>query len=413
MGRQIMMLLWLLLSQAATTTTAYRVTPPPGIRIRAQGIWLFGWRCADTGAKGTNLYSQNCNRFYHHGHHHSLSSNTFSGDVDSSSNSSSTSDPTPQNATTFITRTDSLALANQAMKYWAKSKSWRRLSPLVELALVSHSSTTRAAIKTTDSIADVGTDHGLLAVALAATGQFARVTGVDLSELALRQGAYQLLNDICVYQQGQNQTSPLNASITPQSPLPVTFRHGNGLQALLPGEADTVCIAGMGVHTMLEILLATTSNISSHDAAATADGSLAPCQRPLLLDELACQRLILQPTNARPHLLTLLYHQLQFMNWSICDERVEYLSSRWYLSVALERSANCTNVVTSRNFALPGTILAQSTDSRTRRELYTWVSHHATWIRQDAARTGVMRLEDGQWLAAFDSTETKSATIAM
>jgi tRNA A22 N-methylase len=275
---------------------------------------------------------------------------------------------------------------------------------LVDLAIVSQSITN--AMNTT-CIADVGTDHGLLAVALSASRHFAHVTGVDLSESALREGAYQLLNDITIYQRRQdpNQTSSCNASIARQSQaLPVTFRQGNGLQSLVPGEADTICIAGMGVHTMLDILLdTTTTNLSM------ADGS-APCQRRLLLDELSCQRLILQPTNARPHLLTLLYHQLQSMNWSVCDERIEYLSSRWYLSVALERVANCTNNHTSRSLALPGTILAQSTDSKTQNEFYNWVSHHVTWIRRDAALTGVMRMEDERWLAAFGSTETKRST---
>jgi tRNA A22 N-methylase len=412
-----MSLLLLVLSQA-TCTIAYRVTPP--LEIRAQR--LFRLLQADYFRRAEQ--SRGC-RCHHYGHRSYLASPLstttttairsakFIEDSGGSSSSSSSSDPRPLNSTTSITSTESLALANQAMKYWAKTKSWRRLSPLVELAVVSHLSTTNATgIQTTSTtgscIADVGTDHGLLAVALAATGQFKRVTGVDLSELALREGAYQLLDDITVYQQRHNQTS----SIKSIAPLPVTFRQGNGLQALGPGEADTICIAGMGVHTMLDILLASsTTNSSLSNAMADDDCSLAPRPRRLLLDELSCQRLILQPTNARPHLLTLLYHQLQAMNWSIRDERIEHLSSRWYLSIALERNAT-NNVVASRSLALPGTMLAQSTDSETRRQFYKWVSHHATWIRQDTERTGAMRREDEQWLATFGSTETNSVTSA-
>jgi tRNA A22 N-methylase len=43
--------------------------------------------------------------------------------------------------------------------------------------------------KQINAIVDVGTDHSILAIALAATGRFQKVIGIDVSEQVLEKGA--------------------------------------------------------------------------------------------------------------------------------------------------------------------------------------------------------------------------------
>lgn len=280
-------------------------------------------------------------------------------------------------------RSEPIAKAEHLFSYWAKTgKSWKRLGPIIELAIAP---TGRLADKPTQqwsklkSIADVGTDHGLLAFGLAMTGQFDQVVGVDVSEQALTEGAYKLQDEIRLF------------SKTNETGLPVEFRLSDGLAALAPGEADVICIAGMGVHTMVEIL--TTATGTHHD--------------PLLLrlDELDCARLVLQPTNARPHLLTSLYSKLHEIGWYVNDERIEYLSSRWYLSISFERRSN------EQMFSsLPGSLLARSVDGTTNALFEGWVTHHCRWIRLDTSLTATIREEDRNWLEAFGSMNAANAT---
>jgi tRNA (adenine22-N1)-methyltransferase len=82
--------------------------------------------------------------------------------------------------------------------------------------------------------ADIGTDHALLPVYLAASGKIAYAVAGDVhagpAEAARRQVADARLEEI------------------------VSVRQGDGLSVLSPGEADTVCIAGMGGSLIVRIL---------------------------------------------------------------------------------------------------------------------------------------------------------------
>ncbi|MDB4868213.1 MAG: SAM-dependent methyltransferase [Cohnella sp.] len=82
--------------------------------------------------------------------------------------------------------------------------------------------------------ADIGTDHALLPVYLAAAGRVALAVAGDLNpgpvEAAGRRVAEAGLADI------------------------VSVRQGDGLAVLSPGEVDTVCIAGMGGSLMVRLL---------------------------------------------------------------------------------------------------------------------------------------------------------------
>ena len=81
-----------------------------------------------------------------------------------------------------------------------------------------------------DCVADIGTDHGYLAVALVTSGRAKHVIASDLNEgpcEAARRTIHE--NALCEA---------------------VTVRRGDGLKVLVPGEVTTVCLAGMGGQLM-------------------------------------------------------------------------------------------------------------------------------------------------------------------
>jgi tRNA (adenine22-N1)-methyltransferase len=85
-------------------------------------------------------------------------------------------------------------------------------------------------------LADIGTDHAYLPIALCQQGKIDYAVAVDI-----HQGPYQ---------------SALAAVREHKLEKKIAVRLGNGLQPLLPGEIDTLSLAGMGGKTILEILLA-------------------------------------------------------------------------------------------------------------------------------------------------------------
>jgi tRNA A22 N-methylase len=282
----------------------------------------------------------------------------------------------PAVAATQQKEEDPISLAETAlMTLGRQGKSWQRLQHLVYLAGAGDDRQTKIRGAT-----DVGTDHGLLAVGLAVSGLFDRVVGIDVSKRALEDGAMRLKEQIEEYRKNNNYTT---------RHLNLDFRHGDGLKEAKPGEADVVCIAGMGVNTMINILSATTA--SSED------------DHRLLLDYLGCQQLILQPTNSRPRHLMLLYDRLRGMGWRVEDERIEYMSSRWYISTLFVR--NCMTPETT----LPGAILNQleRDDPAMWKVFLEYVKHHCSWVRKDMKNAGGVREEDDTWLRAFDGVHTE------
>jgi tRNA A22 N-methylase len=195
------------------------------------------------------------------------------------------------------------------------------------------------------SVADIGTDHGLLASEL--TKHFQQVVGVDKSEQALQGGALSL----------------------DKAGRRVDFRVGNGLQKLGRGEADVVCIAGMGVHTMCEIL------------------------NPHSLETLDTQHLILQPTNSRPRHLMLVYDFLEGHGWSVVDECILCTQGRWYITTRFDRSHQLSF---DKQKLLPGSILTKKASKYP--EFSDYTEHHVQWIGQDKRHAGELSDADRRWL---------------
>lgn len=256
------------------------------------------------------------------------------------------------------TRSDALQKANHALQFLSnRPRSLERFRDMMELAV-------DYAIQapTPSTLADIGTDHGLLAASLALSQSFRSVTGVDVSLRALQDGAYRLHLEIATYRERNG-----------LRPLALEFRHASGLQGL--PQATVVCIAGMGVHTMLEIL------------SAEIDGQRA-------LDQIDCQRLLLQPTNCRPKNLILLHRSLADQRRHVDDERIAWINNRWYWTVSCRPGLGSDRVS-----AMPGGQLARQQPPN---PIFTdYLNHHCRWLQQDLTKTG--RLPDGEeeWLKSF------------
>ncbi|SFT49133.1 tRNA (adenine22-N1)-methyltransferase [Selenomonas sp. GACV-9] len=138
--------------------------------------------------------------------------------------------------------------------------------------------------------ADIGTDHGYLAIALIREGKAGFVVAGDLNE-----GPYE----------AAKRTVHENAIAEDQ----ISVRLGNGLQVLAPGEVDTVCIAGMGGVLMTQILE----------------------QSPDVVKKL--KTLVLQPMNGAPELRKWLYRH----SWHIADEKLAVADGRIYEIIKAER----------------------------------------------------------------------------
>lgn len=268
-----------------------------------------------------------------------------------------------------------------------QGKTWKRLSHLLEMAVgdeEKEEDVTVAQAAKKLSIADIGTDHGLLAMGLALTGNYNTVVGVDISDQALTYGALAMLENI------RNQTRSLNHEDFDDIPeLPVEYRLGNGLEELEVGEADIICIAGMGVNTMLQIL----------EQKSHADNDV------MNLKKIKCKRLVLQATNSRPRNLIRLYDRLQNMGWKVKDERIEKLSSRWYITVRFElpNDVNGYEPGKSSDLELPGLKLRSFDLSNSMRNMFDeYCLHHKDWIQKDAeASSQQIDPRDIRWLECF------------
>jgi len=138
-------------------------------------------------------------------------------------------------------------------------------------------------------VADIGTDHGYLALELVQSGKAEHVIASDKN------------------------TGPLEAAVRAVREAGLTkqvaLREGDGLSVLKPGEVDTVCIAGMGGILMTEILDAQPEVVKSLD------------------------RLVLQPMNGAPELRRWLYRHY----WHIVDETLAVDDGRIYEIICGEK----------------------------------------------------------------------------
>ncbi len=138
-------------------------------------------------------------------------------------------------------------------------------------------------------VADIGTDHGYLAMELYKRDKRRTVIAADKNAGPCQAASHTLAE----------------AGLTEY----IQVRQGDGLKALAVGEADTVCIAGMGGKLISDILSA----------------------EPDVLAGLSC--LVLQPQNAYSLLRRWLYEH----NWHIVDEALAQVDGRVYQIIKAER----------------------------------------------------------------------------
>jgi tRNA A22 N-methylase len=222
------------------------------------------------------------------------------------------------------------------------------------------------------AIADIGCDHGILSFALAYSGRYSTVIGVDVSESALENGAAQNMKKL-----GLSPELPITNSrgLT----TTVEFRQGDGLSALNDKEVQCVCIAGMGVDTMMKILFS-----RSHSSTESE------------LERIGCKFVYLQPANPRPRHLTRLYDTLQMAGYALYQERIEELSNHWYITTAFVKQS-----FSEKNFALlPGSYLASQRQNAKIFQIYlNYCNHHRNWILSDvSSRYNLLSNEDARWL---------------
>lgn len=274
-----------------------------------------------------------------------------------------------------------LELAERAVNLLAqKGRTWDRLSPLVSLALKHIKPNDRGKL----SIADVGCDHGLLSIALAATGSFYRVVGSDISHRALTDGALAFNEKVL-------SILDRDGIIGTESQIRnLQFRTGDGLECLHSRDVDGgICIAGMGVDSMLDIL-----NFNK-------------------LELLQCRNLFLQPPTSKPRRLMELYRPLQTNGWDLVDERINRINNRWYISSAFQRSENTNSqddILKFPGYHLSNFTFGNSTSAQQQdwEEFQKYIQFHLKWIHDDMVRGKVSEDEEA-WRSLYISDKFKGA----
>ena len=257
---------------------------------------------------------------------------------------------------------DPLRLAQEIFSRMARrTKTWKRLGHLIDLGC--------NISPPISSIADIGCDHGFLSVGLAVSGKFQLVVGTDVSPLALQ--------NAISFQQGFYKRFKQKEKLD----LNVEFRLGYGIEVLCDAEIQAICLAGMGVDTMKNILTGKE------------------------LDRIGCCHVLTQPTNSRPRNLCIMYDHLQEMGWRLKGERIEYLSSRWYISSLFSRQGAPTSPSSKYegSIALPGDCLKNLHESDPMSNVYkNYIDHHISWLHRDLKVTALSE-EDTRWLNAVET----------
>jgi tRNA (adenine22-N1)-methyltransferase len=138
------------------------------------------------------------------------------------------------------------------------------------------------------TVADIGTDHGYLPVHLVTSGICSQAIASDTGKKPLL-AAEQLIKLLALDKK-------------------IDLRLGDGLRVLHPGEAETVCIAGMGGATIIKIL------------------EEAPAQLGTV------KRLILQPMKVPPQVREWLMNH----DWRIVGEEIVFEDKLFYEIIAAE-----------------------------------------------------------------------------
>ena len=206
---------------------------------------------------------------------------------------------------------------------------------------------------TAKGVVDVGCDHALLSLALAA-GQrhpnLLSVIGIDKAEEPLQMAKQNLREHL--YLRGE--AYPLTARLD--------LRLGNGLEALRgedEGEVDTLCMAGIGSGTIVDVL----TSMRRHTMF---------------------EHLVLQPFDSRPQFLKDVRDCVRVQGFSIQEERIDFVNGRWFVTIAASTNATVGEDGSSPND--PSAVLGEALRCRADEDPQTlqvygdYLAHHHAWF---------------------------------
>jgi len=139
------------------------------------------------------------------------------------------------------------------------------------------------------------------------------------------------------------------------------LRLGDGLHALRKddGEVDTLCMAGIGSGTIVEVL-------TSMKKGTTFE------------------HLVLQPFDSRPQFLKEVRDCVKVQGFCIQEERIDFVNGRWFVTMAA--SANATtagedDLNDPSTAVLGGTLRRHAHEDPQTLQVYgDYLSHHHTWF---------------------------------
>lgn len=213
--------------------------------------------------------------------------------------------------------------------------------------------------------ADVGTDHGQLAAALALSKRVPRVVASDIGEQPL-EGARKRMK-----QRWRTQWR-------------VDLRLGDGLAPLEPGEVATIVVAGMGGARIQRIL-------DAHPAVV-----------------LAASRLVLQANTDVPALRA----WVRDHGHSLCEEQLILDQGQWYTALAVEPSGTAPRPEWSDLDLEWGPLLRARRDPQLRRFLGTELPRIAQALAQ-AQNGGAPGSVLAELASRLDAVEQELALLAL
>lgn len=102
-------------------------------------------------------------------------------------------------------------------------------------------------------IADIGTDHGYVPIYLARTGRVSSAIAMDVREGPLKRAREHIREyEAGEYEAGEHKDARPGKGTRPA--CPIEARLSDGMKELMPGEADTIILAGMGGELEMRIL---------------------------------------------------------------------------------------------------------------------------------------------------------------
>lgn len=232
--------------------------------------------------------------------------------------------------------------------------------------------------QTARGVVDVGCDHALLSLALAAGQRHPKllsVIGIDKAAEPLQMAKQNLREHL--YLRGE--VYPLTARLD--------LRLGDGLEALRledEGKVDCLCMAGIGSGTIVDVL----TSMKKHTMF---------------------EHLVLQPFDSRPQFLEEVRDCVRVQGFNIQEERIDFVNGRWFVTMAASTNATAGEEDPSptNSSAILGEALRRHAqeDSQTLQVYGEYLVHHHNWF------AAISKAQHGR--TDVDLPESQAATFLL